>query len=81
MGLVCLRILRNVKGWSANWTFAFCLVEVYYCGIGCQKKDISRHREEDGCGKRPQATGRSRRSGWAKVAKVMKLHRTYIGHI
>ena len=28
--------------------------KVYYCGVGCQKKDISRHRQEDGCGKRQE---------------------------
>ncbi|CAK9106735.1 unnamed protein product [Durusdinium trenchii] len=24
--------------------------QVYYCGRDCQKKDIGRHRQEDGCG-------------------------------
>eukprot|EP00434_Breviolum_minutum_P015301 symbB.v1.2.013485.t1/scaffold957.1/size148979/3 len=30
--------------------------QVYYCGVGCQKKDICRHRQEDGCGKRQEVS-------------------------
>ena len=30
--------------------------KVYYCGVGCQKKDICRHRQEDGCGKRQEVS-------------------------
>ncbi|CAE8602962.1 unnamed protein product [Polarella glacialis] len=26
--------------------------EVYYCGVACQKADLTRHRQQDGCGKR-----------------------------
>ena len=25
--------------------------KVYYCGVKCQKQDLTRHRQEDGCGR------------------------------
>ena len=42
------------------------LFEVYYCGVGCQKKDIGRHRQEDGCGKRQEVC----RCGRVKTKRV-----------
>eukprot|EP00747_Dinoflagellata_sp_TGD_P182288 gnl/TRDRNA2_/TRDRNA2_36482_c0_seq1.p1 gnl/TRDRNA2_/TRDRNA2_36482_c0~~gnl/TRDRNA2_/TRDRNA2_36482_c0_seq1.p1 ORF type:complete len:221 (+),score=31.19 gnl/TRDRNA2_/TRDRNA2_36482_c0_seq1:51-665(+) len=44
--------------------------EAHYCSVACQRADISRHREEDGCGRKPTAAAESSAPGRPPPALV-----------